>query len=210
MNQEAVTDQRCPSARTNSTTTKLAIATQGRRIVTLATIPKSHASSATPKTPTTRGSPLRRLEGPAKVNKRANQAAPAMYPALRSRPSCAPVNRDHARQHERKSEFCFEIGNETRNPRRRGPFPIKCCRVPWAQVAKKPNHKSGCVNRPADAFGICHPTSARFCAAVATRRAASTGVTTVPVRPSFFGHTAFFRVQTAGFASNLWSNERLL
>src|SRR6516162_10515598 len=29
VNQEAVTDQRCPSARTNSTATKLAIATQG-------------------------------------------------------------------------------------------------------------------------------------------------------------------------------------
>ena len=64
VNQEAVTDQRCPSARTNSTTTKLAIATQGRRIVTLATVPKSHARSTTPKTPTTRGSRPRRLEGP--------------------------------------------------------------------------------------------------------------------------------------------------
>jgi hypothetical protein len=32
VNQEAVTDQRCPSARTNSTATKLAIPTQGRRI----------------------------------------------------------------------------------------------------------------------------------------------------------------------------------
>src|SRR5262245_34288914 len=64
VNQEAVADQRCPSARTNSTTTKLAIATQGRRIVTLATVPKSHAKSATPKLPTTRGSRPRRLEGP--------------------------------------------------------------------------------------------------------------------------------------------------
>src|SRR5262245_21817471 len=62
-NQEAVTDQRCPSAKTNSTTTKLAIATQGRRIVTLATVPKSPARSATPKLPTTRGSRPQTLEG---------------------------------------------------------------------------------------------------------------------------------------------------
>jgi hypothetical protein len=41
-----------PSARTTSTATKLAIPTQGRRIVTLATVPKSHARSATPETPT--------------------------------------------------------------------------------------------------------------------------------------------------------------
>jgi hypothetical protein len=33
VNQEAVADQRCPSARTNSTATKLAIPIQGRRIV---------------------------------------------------------------------------------------------------------------------------------------------------------------------------------
>jgi hypothetical protein len=32
VNQEAVTDQRCPNATTNSTATKLAIPTQGRRI----------------------------------------------------------------------------------------------------------------------------------------------------------------------------------
>src|SRR5262249_61620117 len=60
-----------------------------------------------------------------KVNKRAQgsfgyliRPPPAMYPALRSLPSCAPINRDHAREHERKSEFYFEVGNETRNPRR--------------------------------------------------------------------------------------------
>src|SRR5262249_22729607 len=41
VNHEAVTDQRCPSARINNTATKPAIATQGRRIVTLATGPKS-------------------------------------------------------------------------------------------------------------------------------------------------------------------------
>ena len=35
------------------------------------------------------------------------------------------IDRDHAREHERKSEFCFEVGNETRNPRRRGRLPIK-------------------------------------------------------------------------------------
>jgi hypothetical protein len=32
VNQKAVTDQRCPSERTNSTATKLAITTQGRRM----------------------------------------------------------------------------------------------------------------------------------------------------------------------------------
>src|SRR5258708_31795119 len=90
----------------------------------------------------------------AKVNKRANQAAPAMYPALRSLLSFAPINRDHAREHEHKSEFCFEIGNETRNPPRRDRIPMKYLSVACAQVAKKPNHKSGCVNRPAEAFGI--------------------------------------------------------
>jgi hypothetical protein len=44
----------------------------------------------------------------------------------RSLPSCPPINRDHACEHERKSEFCFEVGNETRNPPRRGHAPIKC------------------------------------------------------------------------------------
>ena len=33
-------------------------------------------------------------------------------------PSCAPINRDHAREHECKSKFCFEVGDETRNPPR--------------------------------------------------------------------------------------------
>jgi hypothetical protein len=37
--------------------------------------------------------------------------------------------------------------------------------VACAQVAKKPDHKSGCVNRPADTFGICQSTPARFSAA---------------------------------------------
>src|SRR5215831_3322271 len=98
-----------------------------------------------------------------KVNKRAQgsfgyliRPPPAMYPALRSLPSCAPINRDHAREHERKSEFRFEVGNETRNPRRRGPVPIKCCGVACAQIAKKPNHKPGYVNSPADTFRFCH------------------------------------------------------
>src|SRR5215831_20543859 len=104
----------------------------------------------------------------AKVNKRAQgsfgyliRPLPAMYPALRSLPSCAPINRDHAREHERKSDFCFEVGNETRNPRRRGHVPINCCGVACAQVAKQPTHKPGYVNSPADAFGICHPTQPR-------------------------------------------------
>src|SRR5215470_5242844 len=87
-----------------------------------------------------------------------------MYPALRSLPSCAPVNRDHAREHERKPEFCFEVGNETRYPRRRGHVPIKCCGVACAQAAKKPNHKPRYVNSPADTFRFCHPTLAPvFC-----------------------------------------------
>ena len=59
-----------------------------------------------------------------------------MYPALRSLPVCAPINRDHAREHERKSEFCFEVGNETRNPQRRGHVSIKCCGVACAQMPK--------------------------------------------------------------------------
>src|SRR5262245_62119974 len=82
---------------------------------------------------------------------------------LRALPSCAPINRDHAREHDRKSDFCFEVGNETRNPRRRGRVPIKCCSVACDQVANKPDYKSGCVKRPADAFG--HPTPPRFSAA---------------------------------------------
>jgi hypothetical protein len=81
--------------------------------------------------------------------------------AERALPPFAPINRDHAREHERKSEFCFEVGNEAGNPPRRGNLPIKCWRVARAQVAKKPNRKPGCVNRPADAFGIRHPTPAR-------------------------------------------------
>jgi hypothetical protein len=36
---------------------------------------------------------------------------------------------------------------------------MKCWRVACAQVAKKPNRKSSCVNRPADALGIWHPTT---------------------------------------------------
>ena len=77
---------------------------------------------------------------------------------LRALPSCAPINRDHAREHDRKSDFCFAIGNETRNP----PRPIKYGCVACAKVAKRPNHKTGCVNRPADSFGMCHPTPFRF------------------------------------------------
>ena len=91
-----------------------------------------------------------------------------MYPALRSLPSCAPINRDHAREHERKSDFCFEVGNETRNPRRRGHVPIQCCGVACAQVAKKPNHKPNYVNSPADTFRFCHSTEPRSSAAAAT------------------------------------------
>jgi hypothetical protein len=45
------------------------------------------------------------------------------------------LSRDRAREHERKSEFCFEIGNEARNPPRRGPLPIKYWGVACAQVA---------------------------------------------------------------------------
>ena len=54
----------------------------------------------------------------------------------------SPVNRDHTREHKRKSEFCFAVGNETRNPPGRDRNPIKRWRVAHAQVAKKPNHKS--------------------------------------------------------------------
>jgi hypothetical protein len=57
--------------------------------------------------------------------------------ALRALESCAPINRDHAREHERKSEFCFEVGNEPRNPPRRGHDPIEYWRVARAQVTKE-------------------------------------------------------------------------
>ena len=40
--------------------------------------------------------------------------------------------------------------------------PIKYGCVACAKVAKRPNHKTGCVNRPAEAFGMCHPTPPRF------------------------------------------------
>src|SRR5262249_45321020 len=43
VNQEAVTDQRCPSARSSSTATKPAIAAQDRRMVNLAPVPTPHA-----------------------------------------------------------------------------------------------------------------------------------------------------------------------
>jgi hypothetical protein len=49
---------------------------------------------------------------------------------------------------------------------------------------------------------LCREQYAKFCS--------FHGMTTVPVRPSFFGHAAFFRVQTVSFASNFWGNERLL
>ena len=84
------------------------------------------------------------------------------------RARCAPIHRDHASEHERKSKLCFEVGNETRNPPRRGRIPMKYWGVARAQVAKKPNCKPGSVNRPADAFGVCHLTAPQFAAAVAT------------------------------------------
>src|SRR5262249_1822819 len=85
-------------------------------------------------------------------------AAPAMYSALRSLPSCAPINRDHAREHDRKSEFSFEVRNKQKNPGRCDQAQIKCCGGACAQVAKKPNHNPGYVNTPADTFRFCHPT----------------------------------------------------
>ena len=96
---------------------------------------------------------FRRRPPLAKIKARRSHSTPLTLP------SCPPINRDHAREHERKSEFCFEVGNETGNPPRRGHVPMKCWRVARAQVAKKPNRKSGCVNRPADALNIWHPTT---------------------------------------------------
>src|SRR5262249_49627367 len=61
-------------------------------------------------------------------------------------------------------------GNETRNPPRRGHAPIKYGSVACAQVAKKPNHKSGCVNRPAEPFGIQQLTPPWFPNVAATSR----------------------------------------
>jgi hypothetical protein len=40
-------------------------------------------------------------------------------------PCFASINRNYTREHDRKSEFRFEVRNKTRNPPRRGPFPIK-------------------------------------------------------------------------------------
>ena len=45
---------------------------------------------------------------------------------------CPPINWNHAREAERKSDFCFEVGNEARNPPRRGPLPIKYWGVAFA------------------------------------------------------------------------------
>ena len=107
-------------------------------------------------------------------------------PPLPPAENCPPVNRDHAHERECKSEFCFAVGNETRNPPGSGRVPMKCWRVAHAQVAKKPNHKSGCVNRPADTFGICHSTQPQSSAAVATRAATSIGFTTQLRQLCFF------------------------
>src|SRR5262249_9958237 len=94
---------------------------------------------------------------------------------------------------ERKSEFCFEVGNETKNPRRRVHVPIKCCGVPCAQAAKKPNHKPGCVNSPADTFSICHPTYPRSSATAAT----SIGLTAHVSITVFWNKPALFWTNSA-------------
>jgi hypothetical protein len=78
---------------------------------------------------------------------------------LRALPSRGPINRDHAREHDCASDLCFAIGNETRNP----PRPIKYGCVACAKIAKKPDRKTSGVNRPAEDFGMCHPTPPRFC-----------------------------------------------
>ena len=40
---------------------------------------------------------------------------------LRALPSCAPINRDHDREHDRKSDFCFEVEIRNRAARLAGP-----------------------------------------------------------------------------------------
>jgi hypothetical protein len=75
-----------------------------------------------------RSQPRRPLH--AKIRPIRNRSTP-----LRALPSCEPINRDHAPEHERKSELCFEVWNETRNPPRRGRIPNKnwgmaCAHVP--------------------------------------------------------------------------------
>ena len=67
--------------------------------------------------------------------------------------------RDHAREHERKSSSASRLGTKV-EIHQAWPGPIKCWRVACAQVAIKPNRKAGCVNRPADALNIWHPTPA--------------------------------------------------
>jgi hypothetical protein len=53
---------------------------------------------------------------------------------------------------------------------RRGQFPLKQGSVACAYVAKTPNRKSDCVNRPAEGFSSRHPTPRRSFASVATKR----------------------------------------
>jgi hypothetical protein len=77
--------------------------------------PKSHARLATPTPPHTRVTAPKTRRA-AKVNKRAK---------LLAFPCCAPINRNHTREHERKSDFRFEVGNEARNPPWRDLVPIK-------------------------------------------------------------------------------------
>ena len=81
--------------------------------------------------------------------------------SFRAVPSCN-IQGDHARQHEPKSEFSLHVGNETRNPPRRGPTPIKYWGVACAQVAKKPDRKAYSVNRPAEVFDVCNSTLQLF------------------------------------------------
>jgi hypothetical protein len=72
--------------------------------------------------------------------------------ALRSLPSCPPINRDHACEHERKSEFCFEVGNETRNPRRRGPRPNQTLRHGLRSNSQKAKSQSRLRKSPSRYF----------------------------------------------------------
>jgi hypothetical protein len=105
-----------------------------RRIVRLATV--SSARSATPKIPATRGSRPPRLE-----RARRGTSEPEVKAESCSRTSA-------------QVRFLLRgWGTKLENPPRRVRVTIKQCGVACAEIAKKPNRKACCVDRPAEDFG---------------------------------------------------------
>ena len=105
-----------------------------RRIVRLATVSNQISHAKNPRharvtAPKTRKS--------AKGNKRARGKGGIMLANI----SASPIS-------------ASRLGNEARkNPPRRVRVPIKQCGVACAEIAKKPNRKACCVDRPAEDFG---------------------------------------------------------